>query len=109
MYIILYIKYGVIFYIQKLEFGQMANEKQLDKRVLKIAERLKKLRISKGYSSYENFALDHELPRMQYWRMEKGINFRIESLLKILDVYKISVEEFFSKEFDKKLSSKIKE
>ena len=77
-----------------------------DKRILKIADRLKKLRISKGYSSYENFALDNELPRMQYWRMEKGANFRIDSLLKILDVYKISLEDFFSKDFEKKLDKK---
>lgn len=77
-----------------------------DKRTLKIADRLKKLRISKGYTSYENFALDNDLPRMQYWRMEKGANFRIDSLLKILDVYTISLEDFFSKDFEKKLEKK---
>jgi transcriptional regulator with XRE-family HTH domain len=79
-----------------------------DKRILKIANRLKKLRISKGYTSYENFALDHDLPRMQYWRMEKGANFRIKSLLKILEIYNLTLEEFFSKEFDKRLDRKNK-
>jgi transcriptional regulator with XRE-family HTH domain len=79
-----------------------------DKRILKIANRLKKLRISKGYTSYENFALDHDLPRMQYWRMERGANFRIESLLKILEIYNLTLEEFFSKELDKQLDKKNK-
>jgi transcriptional regulator with XRE-family HTH domain len=79
-----------------------------DKRILKVANRLKKLRISKGYTSYENFALDHDLPRMQYWRMERGANFRIESLLKILEIYNLSLEEFFSKELEKTLDKKNK-
>jgi transcriptional regulator with XRE-family HTH domain len=68
--------------------------------ILKIAKRLKDLRIKAGYTSYENFAVDNDLPRMQYWRMEKGCNFTIESLLKILKVYDMSIEEFFEKKID---------
>jgi hypothetical protein len=45
---------------------------------------------------------------MQYWRMERGANFRIESLLKILEIYNLSLEEFFSKELDKDLDKKTK-
>ena len=70
-------------------------KKPLDKRVLKIAEKLKKMRIDKGHTSYENFAHDMDLPRVQYWRLEHGVNFRIESLLKVLDVHKITLEDFF--------------
>lgn len=70
-------------------------KKPLDKRVLKIADKLKKIRIDKGYTSYENFAWDNDLPRVQYWRLEHGVNFRIESLLKVLDVHKVTMEEFF--------------
>jgi len=80
----------------------MAEREITDKRIIKIGERLKKLRIKKGYTSYENFAFDNDIPRRSYWRMENGTNFRIESLLKILDVHKISLEEFFGKDFDKK-------
>ena len=36
----------------------------------KIGERLRELRKAKGYSSYENFAFDHDIPRMQYLRVQ---------------------------------------
>ncbi len=68
-----------------------------EKEVLgEIGERLKKLRIAKGYTSYETFAVDHDLSRMQYWRMEKGTaNLTIKSLKKLTDIHGISLEEFF--------------
>lgn len=70
-------------------------KKDLDPRILKISRKLEKLRIEKGYTSYENFAIEHGISRMQYWRMEKGTNFTFESLLKILDAHGIGLEEFF--------------
>ena len=67
-----------------------------DKVMGKIAEKLKKLRIDAGYSSYENFAWDNGINRMQYWKMEKGeTNFTMKSLLRILNAHKIGLEEFF--------------
>ena len=68
-----------------------------DEKILKeIGDRLKKLRIEKGYKSYESFAVDNDLSRMQYWRMETGIsNITIKSLTRILRIYDITVEEFF--------------
>ena len=71
-------------------------EKKLDKRILLIADKLERMRIDKGYTSYENFAIEFGISRMQYWRMEKGTNFTFESLLKILDAHKISLGEFFA-------------
>ncbi len=68
---------------------------QMDKRIEQIAKRLRELRIEKGYSSYEFFAWDHKIPRVQYFRMEKGTNFTISSLLRILDAHKITMREFF--------------
>jgi len=68
----------------------------MDKRILKIAKRLKALRIAKGYTSYENFAWDNNIPRVQYWRMEKGTNFTIKNLLRILDVHNLSLNDFFA-------------
>jgi len=44
----------------------------LNQLVERIAKKLVELRKKRGYSSYESFALDHEIPRMQYWRLEKG-------------------------------------
>lgn len=45
--------------------------------LLAIGERLKALRIEKGFSSYEKFAWDNEINRVQYYRMEKGANITI--------------------------------
>ncbi len=71
------------------------NNHQFEKRVSKIAEKIKRLRMKAGYKSSETFAFDHDLPRVQYWRMEKGTNFTIKGFLKILDIHKISLKEFF--------------
>jgi len=45
------------------------------------------MRKEAGYTSYENFAIDKGIPRMLYWRLEKGTNFTITSLLRILDAH----------------------
>lgn len=66
------------------------------RRITQVAAKIKMLRIRKGYTSYEAFAWDHDLSRMQYWRMEKGTNFSFTSLLKILDVHKIKLKDFFN-------------
>ncbi len=71
------------------------SKKELDPRHLLVAEKLKKLRIEKGYTSYENFAIDKGIRRMQYWRMETGTNFTFKSLLRILDAHNMSLSEFF--------------
>jgi hypothetical protein len=63
--------------------------------IKKVAKRLKELRIEAGYTSYESFANDHDLPRVQYWRMERGTNFRFSSFLILLDKHKITMTEFF--------------
>lgn len=78
-----------------LELCYMAKSSKTDKRIKAIAAEIKRLRVESGASSYENFANEHELPRVQYWRMEKGVNFRIDSLFKILDVHGITLSEFF--------------
>ena len=70
-------------------------EKDTDKRIQKIGEKLKKLRVDKGYTSYETFAFDNEINRVQYWRMEKGTNVTMKSLIKVLDIYDLTLNEFF--------------
>ena len=63
----------------------------------RIGAKLTELRKQKGYSSHEDFAYDYDLPRVQYWRIEKGkANVTIRSLYRILAIHKLSVEEFFS-------------
>lgn len=70
-------------------------ETTLDPVIEKIAAKIKKLRIDAGYSSYEVFAWENGIGRMHYWKMEKGTNFTMKSLLKILEVHKISLADFF--------------
>ena len=78
----------------------MENANQYNLVVSNIASKLKKLRIEKGFTSYENFAYQYDLSRTQYWRMEKGTNFTIKYLMKILEIHQISLEDFFVKVFE---------
>jgi transcriptional regulator with XRE-family HTH domain len=63
----------------------------------RIGLKLTELRKKKGYTSHEDFALDHDIPRVQYWRIEKGAtNVTLKSLVKLLAIHKLTVEEFFN-------------
>jgi len=74
----------------------MKGNDALDLTLKQIGERLAELRKQAGYSSYETFAYDYELPRMQYCRMEKGkVNLTLKSLVRILSIHNITVGEFF--------------
>jgi hypothetical protein len=67
-----------------------------DKRQKKIAEKIKQLRLATGQKSYEKFAWENDMNRIQYFRIEKGENITIATLLKVLDIHKISLKDFFS-------------
>lgn len=67
--------------------------------LIRLAARIKALRQSKGYSNYEYFAYDHEIPRVQYGRYEKGEDLRYTSLLKVIRALGMTPEEFFSDGF----------
>ena len=75
--------------------GQRNEIGEMDPRIMQIAARIRELRIAKGYSNHENFAWDNDINRVQYWKVEKGANITIKTLLKILDIHEISLEEFF--------------
>ena len=80
-----------------MEQNNEAKKGDIDLRIQKIADKLKELRIERGYSSHENFAWDNNLNRVQYWRIEKGTNITMKTLLSILDIHKITLNEFFDK------------
>lgn len=67
----------------------------MDERLVKIANRVRQLRKERGYVSYDYFAWEYKIPRVQYWRMEKGTNFTIKNLLRILDAHDMTLKEFF--------------
>ncbi|MAU70832.1 MAG: transcriptional regulator [Pseudozobellia sp.] len=79
----------------------MAKKKpQSEEQLIKLGKRLRELRIEKGYTNYEQFAFDNEIPRAQYGRYENGSDLRLSSLIKVLDALGITLAEFFSKGFD---------
>ncbi len=62
----------------------------------RVGLKLMELRKKKGYTSHEDFAFDHDIPRVQYWRIEKGkTNLTLKSLIRLLSIHKMTVEEFF--------------
>ena len=71
-------------------------DEHTDPRIQQIAEKLKQLRLDAGYTSAENFAFDNEINRVQYWRVENGANITLKTLLKILDIHKITLQDFFN-------------
>ncbi|MFP5470971.1 MAG: XRE family transcriptional regulator [Bacteroidia bacterium] len=74
----------------------MAKKKDYtEERIIKISQKIKELRIKANYTSAENFAYDNELNRVQYWRVENGANITLKTLLKILDIHKITLSDFF--------------
>lgn len=80
----------------------MSNEeKDIALQVAKVGERFKQLRIEQGFTSYENFAIDKEISRMQYWRIENGTNITLNSFFKTLQLLNTTPEDFF-KDFSSK-------
>ena len=71
------------------------SKKEIDKRIIKISEKLRYLRKEKGFKSYDNFSKVNKIPKIQYWKMEKGSNFTMNSLLRVLDAHNITLDEFF--------------
>lgn len=81
-----------------LSFGlvNMQNQDPIEDEIRQIGERIKKLRIDAGYTSYVDFAIQNDMQPKQYWRLEAGVaNFTIRTLLKIIKIHGISLEEFF--------------
>jgi transcriptional regulator with XRE-family HTH domain len=67
-----------------------------DKDVMRIiGKRIKELRIENGFTSYENFAFEHDLSARYYWGVENGRNISIKYLLKLLDIFSIDIKVFF--------------
>ena len=72
----------------------------MDKGLKKIGQKIKQLRKAAGFTSYEKFALHHNMGRKQYWRIENGENITLQTLFEVLDLLDVSVVDFFSS-FDK--------
>lgn len=73
--------------------------------LIRLGNRIKSLRIQKGYTSYEYFAYEHNISRAQYGRYEKGEDLRYSSLLKVVKALGVSLQEFFSEGFEDSTTS----
>lgn len=75
----------------------MKEEEALKDLQERVGLKLMELRKKKGYTSHEDFAFDHDIPRVQYWRIEKGkTNLTLKSLVRLLSIHKMTVEDFFA-------------
>lgn len=67
----------------------------------KLGARLKAIRIAKGYTSSESFALAKNINRTQYHSYEKGKgDIQFTTLLKIVSALEVSIKDFFSEGFE---------
>jgi hypothetical protein len=74
--------------------------------LIDIGSHLADLRVKKGYPTIKEFAAKYELPEIHYWRIEKGkANPTLKSLVRILAIHKISIQDFFCMIADQKLAA----
>jgi hypothetical protein len=74
----------------------MKTKKSFQHLLEKIGNELSELRTQKGYTSLKDFAEEHDLPLIQYWRMEKGkANLTLKSLSKIIAIHSMTMGDFF--------------
>lgn len=71
------------------------HEKDIEKQLKKLGERIQELRKEKGYTNYESFAFEKGIPRAQFGRYENGQDLRFSSLSKVLKALDVTFEEFF--------------
>jgi transcriptional regulator with XRE-family HTH domain len=75
-------------------------DKYTEEQLKNLGERLRTLRIEKGFSNYEQFAFEHNLPRAQYGRYEQGKDLRFSSLVKVIKALGVTMEDFFKEGFE---------
>jgi len=67
-----------------------------DSELKAIGERIRELRKAKGYTSYETFANEHDIHRVQWGRYEQGQDMRSSTLIKIMKILGVSAKDFFA-------------
>jgi transcriptional regulator with XRE-family HTH domain len=71
----------------------------IEDQLQKLGARIKQLRIEAGYTSYEYFAYEHNISRAQFGRYEQGQDLRFSSLVKVVNAFGMTLEQFFSEGF----------
>ena len=68
--------------------------------VTQLGKRIKHFRVKNGYSSQETFAYDNGYSLSQYSQMERGLDIRFTSLVRVCNAFGITLRTFFSEGFD---------
>ncbi|MFP9117178.1 helix-turn-helix domain-containing protein [Flavobacterium sp. RNTU_13] len=71
-------------------------EDKIIQQIDKVSKKIKQLRKAKGFTSFEAFANEYDLDRVQYWRVESGANITLKTFFRILEIHNITPQEFFS-------------
>jgi transcriptional regulator with XRE-family HTH domain len=67
-----------------------------------IGRKLKQLRERKGFTTPNAFAEEFDLPCRQYRNMEQGtVNLTFKSLMKVLKIHQLSLEDFLCDDLQK--------
>lgn len=84
----------------KTKIQKKTSKKATSKELKQLGTRIKQLRIQKGYTNYEYFAYENNIPRSQFGRYEQGEDMRFSSLTKVVKAMGMTMEEFFSAGFE---------
>ena len=84
----------------------MKTEKAFNNTLALVGSHLGELRLKKGFTTIKEFAERYDLPEIQYWRIERGkANVTLKSLTRILNIHRISLQDFFCLLSDEKLAA----
>ena len=78
----------------------MNDDQYINSKISQLGNRIKSLRLSKGFTNAEKFAYEHDISRSQYAQYENGKDLRFSSLLKLTQAFEITLEEFFAEGFN---------
>lgn len=79
---------------------EISKKSDYDLFLQKVGERMRQLRIEKGFTNYEHFAYEHGIGRSQYGKYEQGKDdLRLSSLYKVVMSLGMSLEDFFAEGF----------
>ena len=78
----------------------MKDDQYIEVKISQLGDRIKSLRLSKGFTNAEKFAYEHNISRSQYAQYENGKDLRFSSLLKLTQAFGITLEEFFTEGFN---------
>lgn len=73
-----------------------SSEKEKNPVLVQIGEKIRMLRKKNpDFDNYERFAFIHNINKVTLARIERGENYNMESLLKVLNALDVSLTEFF--------------